>query len=87
MVLGLTGGIASGKSSVANALVECGAILVSADQIAREVVTSGSPTLARLVDVFGEEILTLLLTLLMTQKYLKTKLDSSLATQAGTNSN
>jgi dephospho-CoA kinase len=58
MVLGLTGGIASGKSSVADSLVECGAVLVSADHLAREVVTSGSPTLAKLVDSFGEEVLT-----------------------------
>ena len=58
MILGLTGGIASGKSSVADFFVECGALLVSADLLAREVVNPGSPTLAKLVDDFGEEILT-----------------------------
>ena len=58
MILGLTGGIASGKSTVAGYFVECGAILVSADQLAREVVNPGSPTLAKLVDLFGMEILT-----------------------------
>lgn len=58
MILGLTGSIASGKSTVADCFVECGAILVSADQLAREVVNPGSPTLARLVDVFGMGILT-----------------------------
>ena len=58
MILGLTGSIASGKSSVADCFVECGAILVSADQLAREVVNPGSPTLAKLVDVFGMDILT-----------------------------
>ena len=58
MILGLTGSIASGKSSVADCFVECGAILVSADQLAREVVNPGSPTLAQLVDVFGMDILT-----------------------------
>lgn len=58
MILGLTGSIASGKSTVADCFVECGAILVSADQLAREVVNPGSPTLAKLVDVFGMEILT-----------------------------
>jgi dephospho-CoA kinase len=58
MILGLTGGIASGKSSVADMFVECGAILVSADLLAREVVNPGSPTLVKLVEVFGEEILT-----------------------------
>lgn len=58
MVLGLTGGIASGKSSVADRFVECGAILVSADLLAREVVNAGSPTLDKLVETFGENILT-----------------------------
>ena len=58
MILGLTGSIASGKSSVADCFVECGAILVSADQLAREVVNPGSPTLTKLVDVFGMDILT-----------------------------
>lgn len=58
MILGLTGSIASGKSTVADCFVECGAILVSADQLAREVVNPGSPTLAQLVDVFGMDILT-----------------------------
>lgn len=58
MILGLTGSIASGKSSVADCLVECGAILVSADRLAREVVSPGSPALAELVKLFGLEILT-----------------------------
>jgi dephospho-CoA kinase len=58
MVLGLTGGIASGKSSVADMFAECGATLVSADMLAREVVNPGSPTLALLVEAFGLEILT-----------------------------
>lgn len=58
MVLGLTGGIASGKSSVADCFVECGAILVSADLLAREVVNPGSPALAKLVENFGPDILT-----------------------------
>jgi dephospho-CoA kinase len=58
MILGLTGGIASGKSTVADCFVECGALLVSADQLAREVVHPGSPTLEKLVDVFGMGILT-----------------------------
>lgn len=58
MILGLTGSIASGKSSVADCFVDCGAVLVSADLLAREVVNPGSPTLAKLVDVFGADILT-----------------------------
>lgn len=58
MILGLTGSIASGKSSVADCFVDCGAVLVSADLLAREVVNPGSPTLAKLVDAFGADILT-----------------------------
>ena len=58
MILGLTGSIASGKSAVADCFVECGAILVSADQLAREVVNPGSPALAKLVELFGLDILT-----------------------------
>lgn len=57
MVLGVTGGIASGKSSVAAMLGECGAALVSADQLAREAVCVGSDALSRLVAVFGPGIL------------------------------
>ncbi|MDT8444227.1 MAG: dephospho-CoA kinase [Desulfuromonadales bacterium] len=58
MILGLTGSIASGKSSVADCFVDCGAVLVSADLLAREVVNPGSPTLTKLVDAFGSDILT-----------------------------
>lgn len=58
MVLGITGSIASGKSFVADSFAACGAVLVSADLLAREVVNPGSPTLAKLVDAFGSEILT-----------------------------
>jgi len=58
MVLGLTGSIAAGKSAVANCFVDCGAILVSADSLAREVVNPGSPVLERLVALFGMDILT-----------------------------
>jgi dephospho-CoA kinase len=58
LVLGLTGGIAAGKSSVAAIFAELGAVLVSADQLAREVVAPGSPTLQTLVAAFGPTILT-----------------------------
>lgn len=54
---GLTGGIASGKSAVARMLTERGVFLIDADQVAREVVEPGEPTLARLVETFGAEIL------------------------------
>lgn len=55
--IGLTGGIASGKSLVASRLRELGAILVDADHLAREVVKPGTPGLARVVDAFGPGIL------------------------------
>ncbi len=58
MILGITGGIASGKSFVADSFVACGATLVSADLLAREVVNPGSPALGKLVEAFGLEILT-----------------------------
>jgi dephospho-CoA kinase len=55
--IGLTGGIASGKSLVAARLAELGAVLIDADAIAREVVDPGTPGLAAVVDAFGPEIL------------------------------
>jgi dephospho-CoA kinase len=56
-LIGLTGGIASGKSTVAKRWVEHGAIEIDADQLAREVVEPGSEGLQRIVDTFGAEIL------------------------------
>ena len=56
-VFGLTGGIASGKSSVARTLRELGAPVVDADQIAREVVAPGQPALAEIVRAFGDKML------------------------------
>lgn len=58
MRVGLTGGIASGKSSVARILAEQGAVVIDADQLAREVVARGTPGLARVVEAFGPEVLT-----------------------------
>lgn len=55
--IGLTGGVASGKSAVAEAFVELGAALVDTDTIAREVVAKGTPGLAAVVDAFGESVL------------------------------
>ncbi|MFF4831105.1 dephospho-CoA kinase [Streptomyces sp. NPDC001315] len=55
--VGLTGGIGAGKSEVSRLLVECGAVLIDADRIAREVVEPGTPGLAAIVDAFGEEVL------------------------------
>jgi dephospho-CoA kinase len=57
MILGVTGGIASGKSTVTRMLRELGAAVVSADELAREAVRSGSATLRRLVERFGSGIL------------------------------
>ncbi|MEU5522147.1 dephospho-CoA kinase [Streptomyces sp. NPDC047860] len=58
LTVGLTGGIGAGKSEVSRLLVECGAVLIDADHIAREVVAPGTPGLAAVVDAFGEDILT-----------------------------
>ncbi|GAA4805554.1 dephospho-CoA kinase [Nocardioides caeni] len=58
MRVGLTGGIASGKSTVASILRELGAVVIDADQIAREVVARGTPGLAAVVEAFGPELLT-----------------------------
>jgi len=57
-VIGLTGGIASGKSTVARMLVERGAAIVDADQLARQIVEPGQPALAELVARFGPSIIT-----------------------------
>ena len=57
LAVGLTGGIGSGKSAVADLLVERGAVLIDADQVARDVVAPGGPAYQPLVDRFGREIL------------------------------
>ncbi len=56
--VGLTGGIASGKTSVSDALAERGALVIDADLLAREVVEPGTPGLAAVVDRFGRQMLT-----------------------------
>ena len=56
-VIGLTGNIGSGKSSVARLLRELGAQVIDADQVARDVVLPGKPALAALVEEFGSSIL------------------------------
>ncbi|MHB8834292.1 MAG: dephospho-CoA kinase [Candidatus Methylomirabilia bacterium] len=55
--VGLTGGIASGKSTVARIFGELGAHVLDADRIAREVVPPGSQALSRIARAFGEELL------------------------------
>ena len=54
----MTGGIGSGKSTVSRLLAERGAVIVDADQIAREVVAAGTPGLAAVADAFGAGVLT-----------------------------
>ena len=56
--VGLTGGIASGKSTVSAILVELGAVLIDADVLAREVVARGTPGLDAVVAEFGDALLT-----------------------------
>ncbi|MBO7941261.1 dephospho-CoA kinase [Streptomyces sp. S9] len=58
LTVGLTGGIGAGKSEVSRLLVACGAVLIDADRIAREVVAPGTPGLAAVVEAFGAEVLT-----------------------------
>lgn len=55
--VGLTGGIASGKSMVADELAARGAIIIDADLLAREVVEPGTPALAAIIDRFGAQVL------------------------------
>lgn len=56
-VLGLTGGIGSGKSMVASMFAELGADVIDADQLAREVVEPGQPALEEIRTAFGPDIL------------------------------
>jgi len=58
MRVGLTGGVASGKSTVAALLRELGAVVVDSDVLAREVVEPGTPGLAAVVEAFGPTVLT-----------------------------
>jgi len=55
--IGLTGGIGSGKSTVASMLAAKGAVIIDADQISREIVEPGTPALAEIVTVFGTGVL------------------------------
>lgn len=56
--VGLTGGVASGKSTVSTILAELGAVVIDADLIAREVVARGTPGLEAVVEEFGPELIT-----------------------------
>jgi dephospho-CoA kinase len=57
LLVGLTGGIGSGKSEVSRRLASRGAVIVDADVIAREVVAPGSPGLAQVAAAFGDGVL------------------------------
>ena len=57
LLVGLTGGIGAGKSTVAELLAARGAVIIDADQAARAVVEPGQPALKKLVERFGESIL------------------------------
>jgi dephospho-CoA kinase len=57
ILVGLTGGIGSGKSTVSAALAERGAVIVDADAIARELQAPGSPVLTKMAERFGEAII------------------------------
>ncbi|WP_151082612.1 dephospho-CoA kinase [Nocardioides cynanchi] len=57
MRVGLTGGVGAGKTTVARALADLGAVVIDADALAREVVEPGTPGLAAVVAEFGPEVL------------------------------
>lgn len=57
MIIGLTGSIASGKSTVAKMIQSYNLPIVDADQVARQVVEPGSPTLLKIAEVFGQDVI------------------------------
>ena len=57
VLVGLTGGIATGKSTISRLFEECGAHLIDADVLAREVVTPRQPALREIAETFGREML------------------------------
>ena len=57
ILVGLTGGVATGKSTIAKMFKRCGAIVIDADQLAREVVEPGKPAWRAIVRTFGKTIL------------------------------
>ena len=57
ILVGLTGGVATGKSTVAKMFKRCGAIVIDADELAREVVEPGKPAWHAIVRAFGKSIL------------------------------
>ncbi|MFJ2552982.1 dephospho-CoA kinase [Microbacterium sp. NPDC087591] len=57
-LIALTGGIASGKSTIARRLAEHGAVIVDADQIVRDVQAPGTPVLHQIAETFGTDVIT-----------------------------
>jgi dephospho-CoA kinase len=57
LLVGLTGGIGSGKSTVASMLAERGALVVDSDALARDAIARGSPGFDRVLELFGEDVL------------------------------
>ncbi len=57
LIIGLTGGIGSGKSTVAGYFAQLGIPVIDTDQLARELVVAGSPALKEITEAFGPEIL------------------------------
>jgi dephospho-CoA kinase len=59
ILIGLTGSVATGKSTVAKMFKKCGAIVIDADELAREVVQPGKPAWREIIRTFGRRILNL----------------------------
>lgn len=57
-IIGLTGGIATGKSSIAQFFKEQGVPVIDADQLARDAVLPGSPVLEKIISIFGRDVIT-----------------------------
>ena len=57
ILVGLTGGVATGKSTVAKMFKQCGAVIIDADQLARDVVEPGKPAWREIVTLFGKAVL------------------------------
>ncbi len=57
ILVGLTGGIATGKSTVAKMFKHCGAVVIDADELARDVVKPGKPAWREIVELFGKTVL------------------------------
>jgi dephospho-CoA kinase len=57
ILVGLTGGVATGKSTVAKMFKQCGAVVIDADELARDVVKPGKPAWREIIELFGKTVL------------------------------